>query len=112
MFIKLTALAVAASVTTFQSSPQPGKPRDPVTFVKPAPTPAAPILNLFTAPEPAAPVENVTPAGYDDSYVLVKGLDGRLVVLPSILEEFKLTVGQEISLEMMYYLLERNRKLY
>jgi len=113
MIIKLTALTVLASITTFQSSNKPGTPRDPVTLVKPTPTvPANPIANLFTPQAEAKAPEQEKPVGYEDSYVIVKGIDGRLVVLPTIMQEFKLVVGQEIEIEMMYLLLERNRKLY
>lgn len=107
--IELASNIILASALVF-NSPAPGKPRAPVELVRPAPAPA-PNLNLFSAPS-VEPAPAPTPPGYDDSYVRVEGLDGRLVILPSIMQEFKLTVGQEIKLELMYELLERNRKLY
>lgn len=107
--LKVASTLILASVPLTQAVP-PKPPRAPVVMVKPA-APPAPILNLFSTPAPAAQVEDV-PEGYEDSFVLVEGLEGRLVVLPSIMQEFNLQLGQEIPVHLMYQLLERNRKLY
>jgi hypothetical protein len=106
--LKVAATLILASGHVTQFTP-PKPPRAPVVMVKP-PAPA-PLINLFSTPTPAAAVEDA-PEGYEDSFVRVEGVEGRLVVLPSIMQEFNLTLGQEIPVHLMYQLLERNRKLY
>jgi hypothetical protein len=77
---------------------------------------------VFHAPGPAvkapAPVQYVKPGEkpvtigvFEESFVTVQGLEGRLIVLPSILEEYKLRSGQEIDQATMYSIFERNQKL-
>lgn len=107
--VAATLMLVSGPVVEF-TPPKP--PRAPVVMVKPPAPPApAPLINLFSTPAPAAVVEDV-PEGYTDSYVRVEGVEGRLVVLPVIMQEFNLQLGQEIPQHLMFQLLERNRKLY
>lgn len=46
----------------------------------------------------------------EETYVTVSGVQGKLLVLPAILEEFGVAPGAEISQELMYRILERNRR--
>jgi len=109
--IKVAATLLLVSDLVFQATP-PGRPRPPVEYVRPVPKPA-PLIELFVAPPPAPVSAEPSAPRDEESYVLVKGLDGRLLVLPSIMAELALTNGQEITLEQMYQLLDyNNRKLY
>lgn len=107
MFIlKAAAALTLASIPLVQSVP-PAPPKKPVEYVEPQP--AAPAINLFQSAEPAAPA--VAEAN-GESFVTVEGLNGKLLVLPSIMQQYQLNIGQTISQEMMYRLLEFNQKLY
>lgn len=108
--LKVAAALILTSGHVTQFTP-PKPPRAPVVMVKPPAPAPAPLINLFSTPAPAAAVEDAV-EGYEDSFVRVEGVEGRLVVLPSIMQEFNLTLGQEIPVHLMYQLLERNRKLY
>ena len=109
--IKPLSDVVLASMLVFSAPTAPGKPRPPVVYVRPAPQPILPILSLLAPAANAKPEPAEETPGYEDSYVRVKGLEGRLVVLPTLLTEFKLSVGEEIELDVMYQLLEYNNRM-
>lgn len=46
---------------------------------------------------------------FDESYVIVQGLEGRLLVPEVLMQEMKLQPGDEVTQDEMYRILQRNR---
>ncbi len=61
--------------------------------------------------KPAQEAPRATIGIFEESFVIVQGLEGRLMVDPALLAEYKLRSGQEIDQALMYQILERNQKL-
>lgn len=78
----------------------------PLPVLPAAPGRAAQVYVAPTVPEP------VTVGVFQETYVTVTGLDGKLMVAQEVLDELGLRSGQEVDQLTMYRILEHNRKLY
>ncbi len=86
--IKLAAMVIlAADLRVVTPSARPEPPR--VQYVEPQ----------------KAPPDAV----FDESYVLVQGLEGRLIVQPEVLQELKLQSGDTVTQDEMYRILSKNQ---